>query len=346
MNYSQPIQFLLEHGCPSIAYRTKKEIQGEALNTTDLLNLQKLIQIDPEVKRIFSLQKEDGWLGGLFHGTDEPESGIRYLCEKGIATDHPVIIQALNAIEMRAKDFDDGGLVRVGKLLDDYHLGGSQMIKACVFAYAGHEEAPFIKNQIDEALSAFHYVSKLQNIEDVFIQYKNKLVFKQTVKWPSIYHLRLLAFTHSWRNSENLEMLKTAFHKLIEFSPIPNIKLLHKSQIISPASVFMNDFNINIDNIKDKDWMMWFHRTEMIARLGIAGEIEAINKQINALQYMLFESEGFFRKELSHYYFHKWTQYIGLALENDWKSEEKRICDLTFRSLLILKLSGNITNHH
>jgi hypothetical protein len=61
---------------------------------------------------------------------------------------------------------------------------------------------------------------------------------------------------------------------------------------------------------------------------------------------MLFESEGFFRKELSHYYFHKWTQYIGLALENDWKSEEKRICDLTFRSLLILKLSGNITNHH
>lgn len=35
------------------------------------------------------------------------------------------------------------------------------------------------------------------------------------------------------------------------------------------------------------------------------------------------------------------TPYARLALEKDWKSEKRRMCDLTFRSLLILYYSHN-----
>jgi hypothetical protein len=100
--------------------------------------------------------------------------------------------------------------------------------------------------------------------------------------------------------------------------------------------------NPDLEQINAKDWMMWFHRVEMIARLGIIDKIEAIKYQIQSLQNILCEDEGFFIKPLSHFYFNKWTQYIGLALENDWKVKNAKICDLTFRSLLILKLTDQL----
>lgn len=342
MNYSKSVQFLLDHACPSIIYRTRKEILGEPTNTPSMRELQKQVLNDPEVKRVLALQKEDGWLGGHFHGADGPEGGIRYLCEKGVESDHPVIQRALEAIELRGKDFE--GLGRIGKILDDYHIGGYQMMKACVFAYAGHEKEAFIQDQIKKALSAFDYVANLQNIDSVYTLHKNKIsVFVKEVKWPSTYHLRLLAFTHSWKNTNHIGTLNVAFSKLVEFSPIPSLKLLHKNQVVSPASAYMNDFNPDLGQINAKDCMMWFHRVEMIARLGIIDQVEAIKNQVQILQNILCENEGLFTKTLSHFYFNKWTQYIGLALENDWKVKNARICDLTFRSLLILKLTNQLS---
>jgi hypothetical protein len=343
MNYSKSVQFLLDHACPSIVYRTRKEILGESSNTPSMQELQKQVQNDPEVKRILALQKEDGWLGGHFHGADGPEGGIRYLYEKGVESDHPVIQRAIEAIELLGKDFDYIGLGRIGMILDDYHLGGIQMMKACTFAYAGHEKETFFKDQIEEALSAFDFVANLLTIDNVYTLHKNKiLVFAKEVKWPSTYHLRLLALTHSWRNTNHLGSLYNAFNKLVEFSPIPNMKLLHKNQVVGPASIFMNDFNPDLRQINAKEWMMWFHRTEMIARLGIIEKVEAIKNQVQILQNILYENEGLFIKPLSHFYFNKWTQYIGLALENDWKAKNASICDLTFRSLLILKLTNQL----
>lgn len=340
MDYSNAIKYIFEFACPSIIYRTRKEILGETPGTPEMLKLQDKILTDAGVQHMISLQKEDGWLGGRFHGEDEPESGIRYLREKGLQSDNPVIIKALNAIKIRGKDFDEGALGRVGKALDEYHLGGSKTIKACVFAYAGYTEEPFISEQVEEALSAFRYVLDIRTIEDVYKEYKGKLVFKENVRWPSLYHLRLLAYTYEWRNKENRELMTNALKRLLEFSPIPDIKLLYKNQIMAPAAVFMHDFVMDLQQIEDKDWMAWFHRTEMIARLGIAEKVKGIDDQIHTLQNILLENEGLFKKSLSHYYFHRWTSYTGLALENGWKRNEARICDLTFRSLLILKLAG------
>jgi hypothetical protein len=230
---------------------------------------------------------------------------------------------------------------RVGKPLDLYHLGGSSMIKACVFAYSGNVEYTFVEEQIAEALSGFEYILSLKTLNQLYQTYKDKIyVFKEVTRWPSIYHLRLLAFTDSWRNAENKKMLIAAFNKLASFSPIPPIKLLYKNQVISPASAYMNVFNTDMNNLSPKEWMIWFHRTEMIARLGIICDIPQFKKQVDFLHEYINTNNGFFLKKLSHYYFNKWNQYLGLALENDWKVNGARINDLSFRSLLILKLSN------
>lgn len=332
---------LAQRACPSIAYRIHRDILLEDCSSPKLQELQEKLLQEAEILRILSLKREDGWLGGTFHGVDEPEFCIRYLMEKGVEPGYQVIREALEALLSRGDKFDVGSMERVGKPLDDKHLGGSKLIRACVFAYTGREQDDFITERIKEALDAFQYVCQLGSITDIYKEYKNKLVFRDGVLWPSIYHLRLLAYTKSWRSPENLTMLVAAFTRLAEFSPIPEIKLLYRSQIIGPASIFMNSFNENMESLSAREWMMWFHRTELIARLGISDRIPSVNSQIEYVNRLLDLNGGLFTMNLRHYYFTKWTQYIGLALEDDWRSVNRMINDLTFRCLLINSFRRN-----
>lgn len=79
-----------------------------------------------------------------------------------------------------------------------------------------------------------------------------------------------------------------------------------------------------------------------LCELGVIQEVPVLGQQINQLEEILKRNDGIFKYKLSHYYFNKWTPYLGMVLENDWKKKNARTCDLTFRSLLILKLSGKL----
>lgn len=333
--FENTASIIAERACPSISYRIRKEILNEDISNASMKSLQAMILNEAEILRIFSLRKEDGWLGGWFHGVDEPECSIRYLIEKGVEPSHPIIQDALDALIKRGENFDEGSMYRVGKPLDELHLGGTKLIKACIFAYTGDEHYDFVIEKIEEALDVFRYICDVKNITDIYDIHKNKFVFKAGVIWPSIYHLRLLAYTRKWRNDANKEMLIKAISNLSTLSPIPSIKLLYKNQMIAPASIYMSNFNDDMKSMNAKEWMMWFHRTELISRLGIAFEVPPIKAQIEYVNKILNDNNGLFTKKLRHFYYTKWTQYLGLVLENDWKSDEKMINDLTFRCLLI-----------
>ena len=331
--------YLAKRAGPSISYRIRKEILHEDVSKSNMQLLQEEILKEDEIVRICSLKKEDGWLGGSFHGVDEPECCIRYLIEKGVEPGHPIIQEALNALLNKGENFDVGSMYRVGKPLDELQLGGSKLIKACVFAYTGNEQYDFVIEKIDEALNVFRFVCDVKNITDIYDRYKNKLVFKAGVIWPSIYHLRLLAYTTRWKNDDNKKMLINSISNLSKLSPIPEIKLLYKNQMIAPASIYMNNFNEDMSCLNAKEWMMWFHRTELISRLGIACKVPSVKTQIEYVDKTLCDNNGLFTKKLRHFYFTKWTPYLGLALETDWKSDEKVMNDLTFRCLLMKSYS-------
>ncbi len=331
------VDYLLAHAGPSIRYRLRREVLAEPPDSADRAALQQEILRDARVQAQLALRQPDGWLGGAFHGWNEPESAVRYLTELGVEGSHPVIQGALEALTARGDRFDDGSLARVGKWLDAAGVGGSRMILACVFAYAGVEDAPVVAEQIPEALMGFAFAAGVGSMEEVCRPHRDgKLVFRDGVRWPSIYHLRLLALTHSWRTGENLAAVAAAVERLATLSPIPPIKLLHGSQIVSPASVYMNDFAPDPRQLTSAEWMQWFHRTELLARLGIAGRSPTVARQLQWLRGELAAHEGLFTRPLSHPYFTKWSQYMGLALEPDWKRRVARVCDLTFRSVLIL----------
>ena len=332
----QAIAELLEHACPSIQYRIHSEILGQSASSQKMVDLQNQILQDPNVKEVIEWQQPDGWLAWNFHGAKSIEAGIRILCEKGVRRHHPVLAQALQALD-RYPDRLERGIGKVGKILDEQGFGGSQMIRAAVFAYAGIEHKACVTEQVNAALAGFKSVQAVNSVEDLAEEYQDKLVFKPDARWPSIYHLRLLAFTHGWRTAENRKMITEAITRLVKLSPLPGISVRHKSQVIAPASFCLHDFNPKLESMDAAHWMMWFHRMECLARLGVVNSIPALRRQVNVLAHML-DTEGRFTRKIAHPYFTKWGAYTGLMLETNWRKPERRIYDLTFRSLLILNL--------
>lgn len=341
---NETIRYLLDNACPSIKYRVKKEVLNE-ISTREEEILQKEILEDKLIQEFIERQNPDGWIDEDFHSEKGVETAIRLFSEKGVLPSQPFFERMLGELERREDTFDIGCLHNIGKILDHKSFGGSKVIRAASFAYAGIEDRQFIKEQIEWALDKLKYVCSVSSIDEIAKQYKDKLVFKDGTKWPCIYDLRLLAYTRCWRSGENIKIVVDAIKRMVELSPIPNIYVLKRSQIIAPAGFCMQDFNPDIDVLKDAEWMMWFHRMEILSRLGVVNDIKELKEQIDFLAELLRENNGMFNKRMNHYYFTKWSPYSGLALEKDWRTETRRVCDLTFRSLLILHYSGYKNNN-
>jgi hypothetical protein len=204
------------------------------------------------------------------------------------------------------------------------------------------EELPIVQEQVRLALEVLAGIKVYGNVDEIAAEYNGKLVFRNGVRWPGIYHLRLLAFTHSWRTTQNQQEVIQAVEKLVKLSPIPHILVRYKSQLIAPASFAMQNFNANLDSLKDSEWMPWFHCMELLARLGIVNEVPELQFQVERLQKIMLESGGCFKKPLDHGYFKRWGAYTGLMLEQDWRGLRRRMYDLTFRSLLIMKYAASL----
>ena len=83
--------------------------------------------------------------------------------------------------------------------------------------------------------------------------------------------------------------------------------------------------------------------------MGIAEEVPEISHQLDELSSTLDANDGWFVREVHPGPFHRWVCYEGLALERPhpekdyhWSDDAGRIRDLTFRSLLILRLAGRL----
>lgn len=341
MPFGNAVDFLLNQACPAIQYRLRAEILGQPRDDEEMSRLQRQILADRAVQTVFAWQQPDGWLAHDFHGTNSIEAGIRLLCEKGLEKDHPVLSGALTALAVAGPERLERGIGRVGGLLDQMGLGGSQMIRAAVFARAGVEEPDFVQQQIERALEGFDSLARIDTVNDLFADYRGKRVIRSGIPWPGIYHLRLLAFTRTWRTAERLDRLAGSVERLVSLSPIPAFNARHGSQLIAPASFCIHNFNPELAGLDGAGWMMWFHRMELLARLGVVKRVAALQRQVAELEEILDAGGGLFPLKLDHAYFKRWGAYTGLMLEPDWRIARRRVYDLTFRSALILHYAGS-----
>lgn len=330
--------FLATQACAAIRIRTASELCGEALSNGDQRQLQTLLLDDPLVHKILASQTADGWLEQRFHGYDSLESGIRILCEKGLDRHHPGLVKAVEAVcDHDARISADLG--SFGSFADSQRLGGTQLIRAVVLAYAGLTEHSLVQTQIEPALAAFQAAAGYRQLADFLEDFRNRQVLKSGCLLPGIYHLRLLAFTHSWRSEENIAMVAGAVQRLVELAPLPPYYLRRNSQWIAPASYATLDYTFYSD-MPAEAWAAWFLRMELLARMGILCAVPELQAQALQLKAMLADNQGWFSLPLRNPYFQRWGAYTGLALEADWRKASRRRNDLTFRSRLILHYAG------
>lgn len=340
MPFENTVDVLLEQACPSIQYRVRAEILCQPRDSVEMRALQGRILDDPAVQAVVGWRRPDGWLGYEFHGARGTETGIRLLCEKGVLPDHPALAGALAALANASLERLSRGIGKAGDQLDADNQGGTRMIQAAVISYAGIDDLPLVQAQIRLALDAFETVLRFDSAGDAFEQYRGHRVLRPGTPWPSIYHLRLLAHTRSWRTPETINRLAESVRRLIQLSPLPGYHVRRGSQLVAPASFAMLDFKPALAALDGAGWAMWFHRMELLARLGVVPRVGALQAQTAALEQMIAEGGGWFTMNFEHRYFKLWGAYTGLMLESDWRVAQRRLNDLTFRSLLILHHAG------
>lgn len=345
-SYANVIEELLENACPAIRYRVNKEI----LNKQEDFELyQPKILEDKRIQYVLNWQNSDGYFGEVFHGgwipreerkhsTTGAESALRFISEMGFPKENQIVCKGLDALLF--SDWNRGKS-SWNMYYPEIGLFGDDLIRAVVFAYFRIEEHEFIRNEIDRAFDCMEKVNRIDSINEIIEKYRDKNFFKPGMALPWSYHLRLLAFTEGWKNDNNLKKLAGYIEHLIELSPFPDIYIKYRSQLIAPASIFPKDLGKGLKDFTDKDWFPWFHTFELFSRMGIVKEVPVLRRQLDELKKILNRGNGFFRIKPQDYCFNKWSVYIGLALEEDWK-KDKWMYDLTFRSLLILKYSGEI----
>jgi len=348
-NMQKMISFLLENANPSIVYRIKKEITHD-LGEEEENRLQKLILSEDIIQSIIACQKENGWLGNGFHGSNKnagryenQETGIKYLAEKGVRKDTNVLKRAMDAfVEIPLTDF----CYRTkGKLFDEfkYAANGQNIIRCACIARAGYDDIIDITPQIQLSLDSFHRVLEVNSILDVSRSIKSSKyrVFNDFEKWPCRYHLDILAHTNSWKTNDNCSALAESVHKIMRNDCSELIGLKAASWVgyvlgtvgCFPSQGFSVIKEINGTSYYHLEYLLWLAKCGIVNYSPILQEIvEAILKTVN--------EDGICEISVEDDMFRGWGPYAGLQLEIDWKSKIKKYCDITFRVLQICYYSG------
>lgn len=346
----QSIDRLLIHACPAIQYRIRAEILGESRACADMQRLAAAILQDARVQYVLSWQQEDGYLGEVFHSglhdripqrpsTRGMEGAIRFLIEMGIDHDHPVLAAALTALRR-----DDWFRDHMGVCWTHYPtLGmyGLDFVRAVTLAVAGVEDDLLVVPHEEASVETLRGILPISTMADIIEVFQDRNVFKAGVRFPESYHLKLLGRTRRWKTAKNLEIVTRAITRLIDFSPLPVVKVRLGSRWLGPAAIYPRNLKPRLHAMSAKEWPGWFHTFEMFACMGIVLRVTELRRQLGELQQLLKDGDGLFTMPVDAHRARWWSPYTGLALESEW-TDKRMAYDLTFRCLLILHATGMI----
>lgn len=343
------IEYLLCNADPSIVLRVKREVLQSCTESEEERLMGKITE-QKIVRTILQAQKEDGWIGNSFHGAspkngagmyDNMEVGLRYLLEKGFRTDSLCIRKAVDSIVKR-EQFDSAYGCKAPALPhDDYSLTawGLYLSRSALLIRAGYETRlpvhDFIdlKHDIDYSLECFNHVLNYNDIYEVIDTNRKKLTFKQNMKWPCIYDLRILAHSNSWKTQSNQKKLAESLNKLFEINTLNEmVYSYNKGQYVGPCFALIGQ-QMDILQLNSEGFSL--DCLELFSRCGIVNDVSIIKAKYDALLATVHSDLSFDfavdkKKEFG------WSPYFGYALSESWRDNRNVRCDVLFRILLIM----------
>lgn len=341
--FQKQVDFLLDNASPNIQYRVKKEILNEAIDTSEMKELQAKILTLPKVKKAFACQLENGFFGSVLHGVyfDGFDSTVNLLKRNGVEITNPRMVSAKEAL-IEWKDYQKDHFYKAGNAMDEHGRGGFRAIWAEQLVELGADESlSQIQEQILNALNAFRGALNYSSPND----FSKKATFKgqpcryyiKGATFPAANHISILEKTLSWRSAENLEMVRKSYWHCKEI-----MKDYHDGFIYINCGHFVGPFNYNwnvpqekisIQNFDDHPIdFAWFMKG-----LSTASNCYPIFDDSNPL---LSESliemisdenliDNIGEEQMRHF-----KKYSSLA--PSWRKKESIICDIYFPVLLAL----------
>ncbi len=339
------VNFLLSNAGASIRSRIKTEIIGD-ITPEEVQQLQSEIMEEPISQLIANCQKANGWLGNGFHGPNKnagayenQEVGTKYLAEKGVCKENLVLKRAMDAFV--TTEFTDLCYRTKGKYFDEfrYAANGQNLIRCACIARAGYEDKIDIKPQIQLSLDSFQRVLEVDSILDITrikkVSGREKRVFNDYEKWPCYYHLDILAHTNSWKAEDTCKMLAEAVRKLMR-TDRPECQVGGDSwvgYVLGTVGCLKEGYSLGYE--KNGIHYTYLDRVEWLCRCGLFPYLPELQTEVELLKNSIDES-GICRAAVDENQLKGISTYGGYQLEIDWKTETRKFCDITFRTLLIL----------
>ena len=344
---NQIIEYLLQNANPSIVLRIKKEILKD-ISETEEAKLLEQIQQERSVALALSSQKENGWIGEFFHGSenrfDNMEVGLRFLAEKGFSPNHPAVVKAAQALIDTPKADPAYGVKTPLKTPEEDYADtgvGIYLPRSSVLLRAGYEEiAPRSTDldlyyDVDFALRSFEAVLQVDTPDQIIETRRGKPCFRPGVRWPCLYHLRMLAFSRRWRCRETMDLLAQSIAALYDFPSVGFVYTYCHNQLKGPCMALAHSGPVNESLESGSVGGMYFDRLELLARCGALTRVDCLRKEYDLLLSYL-EEGPLFTGEVNRTYALGWSPYFGFALEVDWRSKKRKQCDILFRILMIM----------
>lgn len=346
--------FLLAHANPSIRLRVKKEILKN-ITSQEEKALQEQILQEKIIRFISEKQRENGWIGLGFHGSnknagqyDNQETATKYMGEKALKGT-PLLDRAMDAYV--TTELTDSIYGTRGKYWSEFEIPaqGQNIIRCACIARTHYDDVIDISPQIRLSLESFERVTQVDSVWDVSRPVKKGRLFQKNERWPCRYHLEILAFTaEKWKNEKNRAMLAEAFQRLMrtdreEIINTP-VSCWVGNHAVGPCwmlnegySISGNGFNhVAEDGVRRTN----LEKVEWLARCGLYPCLPELREEVEFILDKV-DQDGICSVEIYDGEFRGWGPYFGAQLETDWRAKVRRQCDITFRALLIAHYAGS-----
>lgn len=349
MTTEQLIGFVMENSSVNIKYRILKEILNESITTERMQNLQAEIVELPKVRKAFSVQREDGFIGSVIHGGyfDGFDSTVSLLKRYGVEVSNPHMQKAKESL-INWTNYERDHFYKSGNAMDEHGRGGFRAILAEQLVELGADESfPQIKEQISNALNAFRGALNYTSINDfskkATIKGKPCRYYIKGATFPAANHISILEKTLSWRTDNSLSMVKKSYQNCKEL-----MKDYDDGVIYVNCGYFVGPFNYNWNVIPQRIEIRGFDEHPIdfawfMKSLTSASTIYPVFNDENpffAESLMEWIEDGSFVDKVSDEQFRLFKKYASLQVS--WRKKEYIASDLYFPVLLALNRCGRL----
>lgn len=337
------LDYLLENGGCSIKYRVRREILQEDMTSMEMQSLQNAILNKHKVKKILAAQHEDGWIGNELHGGVGQgfDSSISYLLSNGVEKDYPPMVRAAQSLLETQGEKPYRTTFHGGDALDLGGRGGNAAVRAGILADLGEEYNSIVQQELDISLSYLKASLSYTSINDFSVlNSKGIRYYTKDAQFPGSNHINLLSATQSWRNAENIELVRTALLHCLKIMRDNEHNIMFKSgsHFVGPFNFKWSFVDFEIAELERDSYafVWWLRILYKLSKIGLIKDMPEFKKPYDYL-YELVINQTILNKQ-SEQSLKRFKDI--LSIEDSWRQEISMQCDITFYCILVLYFAG------